>query len=264
MAKTKLEKIRQFIKFLFFAENNNPIKQVGLILLGFAVLSYFISIISTIGIGLLIVTVIPLVYMVFYAVKWLFKHPRRLAACFNIFQGEHHILFALIIGGLVVGYAISGSVFIDNQFFPLFAEQTPMKLLPFVIVEELAKVLGIYLLISTRKNVSGLSVVLIPTTVELFELIKSWFYEGDIWGILFPFHVITGIIYLRFLRISKKMLFVAFIVNSLLHWIWNIQATMVDSFPAPLVELDILAWIILAVYVFRTQINKTENSVSPY
>lgn len=189
--------------------------------------------------------------------KTVSKKIDGLVTRFNVFQGKHYILWALAIGGIVTMNAMLWSILVDDWFFPLFSEDTLINLLPFVVIEELAKVLGICFLISTRKNVSGLSVILIPAVFQIGELAAELINGFGFWGIAYPFHIISGIIYLRFLRLSKKMLFVAFSVNLLLHWAWNIQATMVKYYSDQMVMLSMFAWVVLAVYAFKTLVNKT-------
>lgn len=183
--------------------------------------------------------------------NWIRVKIKKGVVRFNIFHGKYYIPLALSIGSMVVVYAVMLSLLITDKFL-LFRAETPMTLLPDVIIEELAKVFGIYFLISTRKNVSGLSVILIPAVFEVVELVGY-----GLWQIIIPFHIITGIIYLRFLRISKRMLFVAFVINSLLHWAWNIQTIFVESFSNSTIIMVFFVWMTLAIYAFKTLVNKT-------
>lgn len=158
---------------------------------------------------------------------------------------------------MVAIHALLWSLLVEDKFL-LFVAETPMTELPSVIIEELAKILGIYFLISIRKNVSGLSVILIPAVFEIAELVVPWFSKGfNLWTIVIPLHIITGIIYLRFLRISKRMLFAAFVVNSLLHWAWNIETIFVESMSDLIITLVFFAWMILTIYTFRLLFNET-------
>ena len=193
--------------------------------------------------------------------KQIFNGPKTIRASrgkiirFGIFQGEHHFLLALIIGGIITGYAIFFSELVENKL-PLFLTETPTALLLFVIIEELAKVLGICYLLFIKKNVSGLSIVLIPTVYEILETIAQYLFMGSAWGIIYPFHIVSGFIYLRFLQISKRMLFVAFVVNSLLHWIWNSQSSITNSMSGLGVTCVFFSWVILAILVIKPMFNK--------
>ena len=115
------------------------------------------------------------------------------------------------------------------------------------MIEELLKVLGIYLLVSIKREASGLSVVFITAMLD--------FVEAMMRGVGYPLHTITGFIYLRFLLISKKMLFVAFIINLLLHWTWNIQAGLVEYMADSTVICVFFIWAVLVFLVVRPLFN---------
>ena len=107
------------------------------------------------------------------------------------------------------------------------------------------------MLVSIKREVSGLSVIFITVMFDIVEAIMI----NPVWWIGYPLHTITGFIYLRFLLISKKMLFVAFIINLLLHWTWNIQAGLVEYMSDSTVIFVFFIWAVLVFLVVRPLFN---------